>query len=96
MHKKAKGHLEIELFLEKEILLCKITDDGIGRKKAAELKSKSASMNKSMGMRITADRLANLQHQRQNNTYISVTDVVLPDGSTGGTEVLMKIPVCYD
>jgi LytS/YehU family sensor histidine kinase len=63
MHTKEKGHLEIELYQQKEILFCKITDDGIGRKRAAELKSKSASIHKSMGMRITADRIAMLQQQ---------------------------------
>ena len=78
---------------EDEILFCKITDDGVGRKKAAELKSKSASTQKSMGMRITADRIAMLQ--QQNKTSITITDLVLSDGSPGGTEVLIKIPVAY-
>src|SRR6266542_35521 len=77
MHKKEKRHLDIQLFLEKEVLFCKITDDGIGRKKAAELKSKSASTHKSMGMRITGDRIAMLQQQKQNGTSISITDLVL-------------------
>jgi hypothetical protein len=95
MHKKEKGHLEIELYLNEEILICKITDDGIGRKKAAELKSKSASLNKSMGMRITADRIAMMQQQNQSGTSIKVKDV-LADGNPGGTEVLIKIPVSYD
>ncbi|HEY6975549.1 MAG TPA: histidine kinase [Chitinophagaceae bacterium] len=92
MHKHGKGHLEIELYQQKEILFCKIIDDGIGRKKAEELKSKSASKNKSMGMHITADRIAMLQQQKQNSTFISVTDLVLPDGNPVGTEVLIKIP----
>jgi len=97
MHKKEKGHLEIELYLEKEILFCKIIDDGIGRKKAAELKTKSSLNHKSMGMRITADRIAILQQEKEkNNTSISITDLVLPDGNPGGTEVLIKIPLCYD
>jgi ligand-binding sensor domain-containing protein len=94
MHKKEKGYLEIEVYEEDEILFYKITDDGIGRKKAAELKSKSASMQKSMGMRITADRIAMLQ--QQNKTSITITDLVLADGNPGGTEVLIEIPVAYD
>jgi len=94
MHKKENGHLEIKVCREGEILLYKITDDGIGRKKAAELKSKSASTQKSMGMRITADRIAMLQ--QQNKTSITITDLAFPDGSPGGTEVLIKIPVIYD
>jgi len=92
MHKKEKGHVEIELHQQEEILVCKITDDGIGRKKAAELKSKSASTHKSMGMRITGDRIAMLQQQKQNGTSISITDLVLSNGSPKGTEVVIKIP----
>jgi UDP-N-acetyl-D-mannosaminuronic acid transferase (WecB/TagA/CpsF family) len=75
------------------VLCCKITDDGIGRQKAAEIKSKSASTHKSMGMRITADRIAMLQQHKEIDTTIKITDLVLPDGSAGGTEVLLKIPV---
>jgi LytS/YehU family sensor histidine kinase len=93
--KKEKGHLEIELYIKDKILFCKITDDGIGRKKAAELRSKSSLTKKSMGMRITADRVAILQKE-QNENSISVNDLVYPDGSAAGTEVLIKMPAHYD
>ncbi|MDQ6843446.1 MAG: hypothetical protein M3Z92_03705 [Bacteroidota bacterium] len=45
-------------------MFCKITDDGVGRKKAAELKSKSALTYKSMGMSITADRICDVATTR--------------------------------
>jgi ligand-binding sensor domain-containing protein len=95
MHKKDKGHLEIELYLDRKILFCKITDDGIGRKKAGELKSKSASAHKSMGMKITESRMAAM---KANNTTksIEINDLVHPDGSPAGTEVTIKIAVHYD
>ncbi len=96
MHKDEKGHLQIELYEEKDVLCCKITDDGIGRKKANELKSKSASTHKSLGMQITANRIAMLQLTEQSEKQIKIIDLVLPDGSAGGTEVLLKIPICYD
>ncbi len=96
MHKEEVGHLQIELYEEKDMLCCKITDDGIGRKKAAELKSKSASTYKSMGMQITASRIDMLKQKEKSDTLITITDLVLPDGISGGTEVLLKIPVCYD
>jgi LytS/YehU family sensor histidine kinase len=96
MHKGKNGHLGIKLFQENDSVLCfKITDDGIGRSKSAELKSKSASTHKSMGMRITADRIAILQQKIQLDKTIEITDLVLPDGSAGGTEVLLKVPVMY-
>ncbi|MDQ6608930.1 MAG: histidine kinase [Bacteroidota bacterium] len=96
MHKEEKGHLEIEIFQSDDVLCCKISDDGIGRKKAAELKSKSASTHKSMGMQITASRIEMLQQKKQLDAYITVNDLLLPDGSAGGTEVILKIPVHYD
>ena len=37
-----------------------LTDDGVGRSKAEEIKSKSVEKSKSMGLQITADRLAML------------------------------------
>jgi LytS/YehU family sensor histidine kinase len=96
MHKEEKGHLQIDLFQQANLLCCKIIDDGVGRKKAAELKSKSASTHKSMGMRITADRIAMLQQKKQVETSITITDLILADGSPGGTEVFLKIPIQYD
>jgi tetratricopeptide (TPR) repeat protein len=96
MHKEEEGFLEIELFQQDDFLYCKITDDGVGRKKATEIKSKTASTHKSMGMQITASRIEMLQQKNLLDASIKITDLVLPDGSPGGTEVLLKIPVSYD
>jgi LytS/YehU family sensor histidine kinase len=96
MHKEEKGHLTVKLFQEEEFLICSITDDGIGRKKAAELKSKSASTHKSMGMKITADRIAIMKSSKAGDNHIQITDLVLPDGQPAGTRVELKIPLRYD
>ena len=95
MHKEEKGHLEIEIFNEGDLLCFKIMDDGIGRKKAAELKGNSAPGHKSMGMRITADRIAILQQQSLDSNIV-VKDLASPDGTPAGTEVLIKIPIRHD
>ena len=92
MQKKDEGHLHIDLYQKDETMYCKIRDDGIGRKKAMEGKSKFAS-GKSLGMRITANRIAILKNEGEGNDDMVVTDIVHPDGSSGGTEVLLKIPV---
>ena len=95
MHKEDKGSLEIAIFQDADYLCCKITDDGIGRKKAQDLKSRSANSHKSMGMRITADRISLLQRQTTLQTLITITDLVLSDGTPAGTEVLLKLPLQY-
>jgi LytS/YehU family sensor histidine kinase len=92
MHKKDKGHLEIALYLEERVLFCKITDDGIGRKRATEMTGKIAQGQKSMGMRITAARIAMAQQNTQADMNVRIRDLVMADGSAGGTEVLFVIP----
>jgi hypothetical protein len=44
-------------------------------------------------MQITADRIAIMHQKQQIDTTITVSDLVLPDGEAGGTEVLLKIPI---
>ena len=96
MLKKEEGHLEISLFEKDDTLCCKITDNGIGRIKSADLKAKSGSLQKSMGMKITSDRIALLQNKNQFINHIQITDLVLADGTAGGTEVLLTLPLYYD
>lgn len=96
MPKEGKGHLEIDVYLQNEVLHCKITDDGIGREKANALKSKEPITYKSFGMGITASRIALLQPTEGIGSFISVNDLTLPDGTAGGTEVILQIPVHYD
>ena len=67
MHKEEKGHLNIDVEQNNDELFLKITDDGVGRKTAAQLASKSATRHKSMGLKITADRIAILHKQTEMN-----------------------------
>jgi sensor histidine kinase YesM len=96
MHKEEKGKLDIEVSQKNNFLFLKITDDGIGRKKAAELVSKSAIKHKSMGLRITAERIAIMQSGNDSPPPVVINDLVNADGSAAGTEVIIKIPVIYD
>ena len=95
MHKEDKGRLDIEVTQEDNSLLFKITDDGIGRKKATELASKSATKHKSIGLKITADRIGMLQRLNGSDSPVTINDLVNADGSAAGTEVLIKLPVIY-
>ena len=96
MHKEEKGQLDIEVSEENGHLNFRIADDGIGRKQAAALASKSATKHKSMGLRITADRIAMMQRSADSESAVRINDLVNEDGSAAGTEVIIKIPVLYD
>jgi LytS/YehU family sensor histidine kinase len=96
MPKEEKGQLDIEISQENNYLFFRITDDGIGRKQSAAMSSKSATRHKSMGLRITADRIAMLQSSNGNESPVTINDLVNTDGSAAGTEVIIKLPVIYD
>jgi len=92
MHKKEKGHLEIELQQDEDALICKIRDDGVGRKEAEQLKGKSQDKHKSIGTKITESRIAMTQLNGSAKS-VEIRDLVYADGSAAGTEVTLKIPV---
>jgi len=96
MHKEAHGHLEIKLHCDRKWLYCIIRDDGIGRQRAGELKSKSAHQHKPMGMKITAGRMELLKKESRYASAITINDPIKKDGSPAGTEVILKIPLKYD
>ena len=58
MHKKENGMLNIYFRKENNILYCTVKDNGVGRTVAAAAKSKSSQSHKSMGIKITRERLA--------------------------------------
>ncbi len=93
MHKEGHGTLNIALSTENDILNCVITDNGVGRDKAAQLKSKSANQRKSMGLQITAERLALLNKDLSEQTHFTIEDVVDSDGKVAGTQVILKLHV---
>ncbi len=91
MQKEGQGRLSIELSMKDDVLFCTISDDGIGRGKAAELKSKSAEKEKSMGLKITTQRLALLNQNKNVQTFYTIEDVIDENKSTIGTKVILKI-----
>jgi len=92
MHKAEGGQIDIHLSLQEESwLVITITDNGIGRTKAAELKSKGATAKKSFGMKVTSERIALIKKLYQTDTEISVLDLVDNEGQPAGTEVTIKI-----
>ena len=92
-HKEDKGHLEITVWEESGYLFFKITDDGIGRNKAAVINTAYGIRKKSLGSKITANRIA-MMHG--NGLGVTINDLVSPEGNAMGTEVIIKISVHYD
>ena len=92
--KPGKGKLSVSFTSKDNFLICTITDDGIGREKASEIKrTMPISKHKSMGMKITEDRLKILNEVNNSQLNVSIIDLKNPDGSAAGTEVKLYIPI---
>jgi LytS/YehU family sensor histidine kinase len=96
MPKEEYGRLDIDLSQDDDYLIIRIADDGIGRKKSAALSSKSAALHKSRGLQMTADRIALIHSKTPVEAPVKIIDLIMPDGSPAGTEVIIKIPLIYD
>jgi LytS/YehU family sensor histidine kinase len=94
LHKKNnEGELEIRLSLENKDLVIEVSDNGVGRAAANNLKSKSASERKSYGMDVTAERLSLLSKLYKRPIHFHIDDLVHPDDSAAGTRVVLTVPV---
>jgi tetratricopeptide (TPR) repeat protein len=93
MQKEERGFLSISMSVHHRVLTCVIRDNGIGRRKAALLKSKSVEKHKSMGLQITAERMALLTGTTMDEPFFTIKDIYDSEGKAGGTEVTLKIRV---
>ena len=92
MHKKGIGKLEIQLCAANKALTCTVIDNGIGRNMAATFNSRSAEKNKSMGVEITAGRLALLNKSKNEAAVVNTEDMFDEEGNGCGTKVILTMP----
>jgi sensor histidine kinase YesM len=92
MQKEGEGTLIIKISMKnEEFLNISIEDDGIGRKKAAELKSKSAT-HKSHGLKVTSQRIEMMNKLNSTGAQVNVVDLKDELGNAMGTRVELIIP----
>jgi tetratricopeptide (TPR) repeat protein len=91
MHKEGHGHLAIAFTMQESVLHCTISDDGIGRAKAAELQDRSREKLKSFGLKLTAERLALFNEDRSVQTSYKIDDIADESGNIAGTIVTLEI-----
>ena len=89
--KDCDGRIGIEFFQKEEALYCVIKDNGIGRKKASELKSQLSEHHKSMGLEITKERLAILGEQGSDESPVEIEDLYDENSNAAGTKVTIRI-----
>lgn len=88
-YKEEKGLLEIKLIPKgNDVVEISISDNGIGRAKSAELKTKNQQRQKSKGMGIIKQRVAILNDMYTDKVDVEISDLK-SDGT--GTKVLFTI-----
>ncbi len=89
--KQGERTLQITIVVTEQDVNISIEDNGIGRKKAAEMKSMQPIRYESKGMNINNDRLGLLGIKEMGS--IKIDDLVNKDGEATGTRVRIKLPI---
>lgn len=86
-----KGKVDLHFFLEDELLICEITDNGIGREKSKE--KQKYRIHNSLGLEITEKRL-HIFNKGEQHKALQIIDLYNHDGSSNGTKVV--VAMVYD
>jgi len=91
-----KDNKKLVLSVEKENdshVKITITDNGIGRKRSAEINKQKLHKKNSIGIKLTEERLSNFAKDFQHNYSITFKDLYDHDKNPTGTKVSLKIPL---
>lgn len=82
-----KGEILLNLSIKDSLLLCIITDNGIGRKASSEINQQKQENHKSMGVDITMERISAYQALYGDKMETTITDL------EEGTKVEITLPL---
>lgn len=87
----SNGQLTIIADIKNEVLCFTIQDNGIGRKRSAQLRQTNTVQHNSYGMQLSEERIALFNQSKENN--ITVTDLTDEDGIAKGTLVEVRLDI---
>ncbi|MGD1847087.1 MAG: tetratricopeptide repeat protein [Salibacteraceae bacterium] len=93
LNKTEKGRLLIKIDRDESLLHCVVQDNGVGRKKAQEIKKNKLLSHRSVGMSNTSARLEILNLNRNTQTRVDIQDLFDEEGDVSGTRVDLYIPI---
>jgi hypothetical protein len=96
MHRNGGGMLKVQVKDLGGKTQCIIEDNGIGRVEAEARKKMQHAHKESLGMRITADRIALINKIYGIDTEVHVVDLYDQNGAGCGTRVVINIPILDD
>jgi putative methionine-R-sulfoxide reductase with GAF domain/ligand-binding sensor domain-containing protein len=95
MHKEGIRKLRISFADKGDFVQCIIEDNGIGRKKAGELKISSGQDKKhtSKGIEVSMERLKAIRHNGGPGGSMEIIDMMDDAGHALGTKVVINLPI---
>ena len=89
-HLEKKGKVIVEFSLESKLLTCTITDNGIGREKATEIRAQNEQHHKSTALVVTQERL-DILNKNSAVRPLEIIDLKDEMGEADGTRVIIRI-----
>lgn len=90
-HRSERGRLSVHFRCEGALLCCTVTDNGVGRAKAAELQQK-AGRTQGAALSVTRERLEIMSKQLGVRAELLIADLVDESGCAAGTKVELYVP----
>jgi hypothetical protein len=84
-------YVNVTAFLRGDYIHYHIRDNGIGRRRALEIRRMNNPNHQSVGLAITEDRIHIFSHQQHSVGGVIISDLVNEDGSAAGTKVEVMI-----
>ncbi|HUS03880.1 MAG TPA: hypothetical protein VMY77_19200, partial [Chitinophagaceae bacterium] len=91
-HKEKDKQLQIRIYKENGTVNYQIQDNGVGRKRSAELKSLFRKNHQSKGMELLSKRFKLLNEEYSSDITTTISDVI-KNNEVEGTLVTIKVPV---
>lgn len=91
LHKEGQKELKIKFYVDRE-LVCEIADNGIGREKAMEIKTRQRANHESFAVNAIKRRFQILQNHFDGNLGFVIEDILIDD-VIHGTKVILRIPI---
>lgn len=94
-HKNTDGEVVVRISKDDQHLICEIEDDGIGRVAARKLQENTNRVHRSLGMKITKDRIQMMNETQGTPARIEIIDLYGEGGKATGTKVVVYLPATH-
>jgi len=93
--KKHSGNINVDFSITRDMMICTVTDDGIGINRSRKLKENSVTVHKSMALEITRKRLEVIQAVTGKTANVEIIELTDSNECPVGTKIILHLPIQY-